>query len=77
MLLPAGCGHDGFIGVPAGSCSIAIDLCVLGASPCFGSPPGTAATGAGRFGDLRLIVFTVRERAAVLGFDFVLVMGSS
>jgi hypothetical protein len=41
------------------------------------SVPETASTGTGRFDDLRLAVFTGRERVSVLSLDFLLVMGSS
>ena len=58
-------------------CSIAMICACLVPARALVRAAETAATGAGRFGDLGLAVFTVRERAAVLSLDFVLVMGSS
>src|ERR1700752_5115433 len=62
---------------PARSCSIATTRAFLVPARALASAPETVLTGSGRFNDLRLAVLTRRERVAVLGLDFVLVMGPS
>ena len=63
--------------VPARSCSMARTWAFLVPVRALVSVPETASAGIGRFDDLRLAVFTGRERVTVLSLDFVLVMGSS
>ena len=61
--------------VPA--CSIATTCAFLLPARVLASEPEAASTGTGRFDDLLLAVFTVRELVTVLRLDFVLVMGPS
>ena len=73
MSLPTGCSHDG----RARSCSMATTCAFLVPARVLGSAPEAAPTSAGCLDNLRLAVFTDRERGAVLRLDFVLVTGAS
>jgi hypothetical protein len=62
---------------PPADRSIATTFACLVPARALGTAAETAAILARRLGDWGLVAFTFRGRAAVLGLDFVRVMGSS